>query len=504
MISQQEAYLQNVQATYRYFCYHAYNSGRDVEKSGYLWYPSKFHTFLCDTVQEFVERESDFPSGEFLILSCPPQHGKSTTVTETLAAWYKMKHPDKGVIVVAYGDTLSNRFGRANLAKIEQFSGIFGVKLNKKKANASDIELTGHKHPLIFRGYGSSLTGFTGNLIIIDDPIKNRQEADSETQRNKLWEEFNDSIKSRLNVGDKLILIMTRWHEDDLAARIMKAYPERTTVVNIPCEAEEDDVLGRKIGEPLCPEIGRDATWLADIKSTVTSEEGLRTWNALYQGRPSAREGNMLKREWWKYYKYEDYLDRKIKIKTMIMSVDAAFKDQKNNDYVAIQVWGKTDNRYYLIDARKKHLDFPETVKEILRVKALYRKITQILIEDKANGSGIIQTLRDKLSGIIGITPVGSKESRVSEVSYIIESGCVYLPEDKHFTLDFVDECASFPNAKHDDQVDAMSQALKKLFRVNVSRRVKETLDFTGDIFGERKNKSKQSAIGKGDKIHVI
>ena len=201
MSTLQDAYLQNVQANYRYYCYHVHNFGRNVEVDGYNWYPSKFHRFLCDTIQEFVEKESEFPMGEFLILNTPPQVGKSTTVTECLPSWFKMKHADSGVIVISYGDDLAQRFGRANLDKIKQFGPIFGVKVKKDKATAAEVELKGHKLQMISRGLKSPLTGYTGNLIVMDDPIKNREDADSEKKRDSLWEEFNDSIMTRM--GDR-------------------------------------------------------------------------------------------------------------------------------------------------------------------------------------------------------------------------------------------------------------------------------------------------------------
>lgn len=505
MITTQEAYLQNVQANYRYYCYHVHNYGRDVERDGYNWYPSKFHMFLCDTIQNFVEKESDYPMGEFLILNTPPQVGKSSTVTEVLPSWYKMRHPDSGVIIVSYGDDLAQRFGRANLTKIKDFGKIFGVKVKKDKATASEVELQGHKLQMISRGLKSPLTGYTGNLILIDDPIKNREDADSEKKRESLWEEFNDSIMTRLGKGDKLILIMTRWHEDDLAGRIMREFPERTTVVNIPCEADsEDDPLGRKIGEAICPEIGRDKAWVEDKKSAVTTEEGVRTWNALYQGRPTAREGNMLKREWWEYYDYSDFESGTLKMDTMIMSVDATFKDQARNDYVAIEVWGKKDNRCYLIDCYNVHLDFPGTVKKIKLVKAKYPQVTAILIEDKANGSGIIQVLKEQMTGIIAVEPELSKESRVNHVSFAIEAGCAYLPRDKKFTWEFIDQCASFPNGSHDDMVDSMSQALARLIHRRVFRQTMRQARRGDRYFSLPKKADKAKTIGKGEKIHVI
>lgn len=496
----QEAYLKNVQGTYRYYCYHVNNPTKD----SLTWYPSKFHMFLCDTIQTFIEKETDKPV-EILVINTPPQHGKSTTVTETLPSWYLMRHPDKSVIEVSYGDDLAERFGKRNLEKIKEFGALFGVSIDKRKATSKEFQIANHKGRMISRGIGSALTGYSGDLIVIDDPVKNRQEADSESRREFIWNEFLNSIMSRTQSRSKVVLIMTRWHEDDLAGRIMEQFEDITTVINLPCEAEEDDVLGRQIGEALCPEIGKDDAWLKQFKATYASENGVRAWNALYQGRPTALEGNMLLREWWEFYDVADYESDKLRFDVMCMSVDATFKDEAKNDYVAISVWGKRENRIYMVDMVNQHLNFADTIRKIRVLKAKYNKVSAIYIEDKANGSAIIQTLRNQIAGIIPITPDVSKEARVQAVSAYIEAGNVYLPRDKKITWEFIDQCSSFPNGKHDDMVDSMAQALHKLvFTRAYIKKMKRLLRGDAYFDVEKPKKSKSSAIGRGQKINVI
>lgn len=500
MLDAQEAYLKNVQATYRYYCFHVHNDGR--EKDEWLWYPSRFHKFLCDAAQEFLEKPTD-KAYEILILNTPPQHGKTTTITATLPSWYLMRNPDKKVIAVSYGDDLAQRFGKQNLDKVQQYGRVFGVKLDRKKANAKEFRIANHTGVMISAGYGSGLTGNPADLIIIDDPVKNRVEADSETDRNKKWTDYIDSIESRISAGGKIILIMTRWHEDDLAGRLMENYADRVTVINLPCEAEEGDVLGRKPGEALCPEIGKGDAWLADFKTAHMSEEGIRSWNALYQGRPTAREGNILRREWWEYYDYSDYESGKLKMDQMIMSVDATFKDEDKNDYVSIGVWGKKGARIYGIDCDTEHRNFTDTIRRIKVLKARYPQITAVLIEDKANGTAIIQVLKDQIMGIIPISPDASKEARVNAVSHVIEAGNVYLPRDKKWTWAFIDECAAFPNGKHDDRVDQMSQALSRLIFTRTMRRIIKEARKSDRKFNLAPKKS-ATRTGKGEKINVI
>lgn len=148
----------------------------------------------------------------------------------------------------------------------------------------------------------SGITGNPANLILIDDPVKNRQEADSPTIRDKIWEEWQNSLKSRLAAGAKVIVIMTPWHEDDLAARILRSEPY-AELVRLPVEAEDGDPMGRKTGEPLCPELGKDARWLEEFKRSYLADAkgGARAWSALYQCAPRVEGGNLVQRSWWRF-----------------------------------------------------------------------------------------------------------------------------------------------------------------------------------------------------------
>lgn len=495
--STQETYVKLIQADYLYYCDYVHNHNRPPEDL--RWIPSKFHKFICRKAQEFVERETD-KAFEVLIISTPPQHGKSESVTATFPSWYVMRNPDRNVIQVSYGDDLSRKFGLQNLNKVREFGFIFGVEVDPDRKAAVNFGLKGHQGGMKSAGYGAGITGNPADLIIIDDPVKNMAEADSERDREKKWSDFEASIKSRLSAHGKIILIMTRWHEDDLAGRLIENYGEFVEVVNLPCEAEENDILGRKVGEALCPEIGKDDKWLESFKKTHMGESGLRSWNALYQGRPTALEGNLLKREWWQFYERRDYLQGRLKFDTMMMSVDAAFKDGKDNDFTAISVWGKCENNIFLVDMVNEHLDALETVNTILRLSTRYSQVRLILIEDKANGPAIIQMLKDKIMGVVAVTPDGSKEQRVHAVSYAIESGNVFLPDDCAFTWDFIDQCSAFPNGKHDDMVDSMTQALTRLTYRRVMKRA-ERKAFGPFKFMPMNNKK---TFGRGEKINVI
>lgn len=420
------------------------------------WIDTHFHKWLANKVQTFVETFTGNPY-DILVISCPPQHGKSLTVTETFPSYYIGKYPDKRCIIACYNDDFAGKFGRRNKSKIDEYGlPIFNIRL--KKASDREMEIVNHDGGIICRGIMSSITGNAGDLIIIDDPIKNRQEADSSTYRDRLWDEWQNSIKTRTQAGTKILIIQTRWHEDDLAGRVIQE-EKNVEVVNIPVEAEEGDLLGRPVGDALCPEIGKDNRWLAQFKESykTSAEGGSRAWNALYMGRPTSAEGNIFKREWWKYY---TKLPEKLPL--IGISVDATFKDSDTSDFVAVEVWGKLNGDYYLIDLVKRRMDFPETLKAIRHMASKYPQKHSILVEDKANGSAIISMLRHEIEGIIPITPQESKVARANAITGIVEGGNVYLPEYADFTGEFVEEFASFPNGAHDDLVDACTQFINK------------------------------------------
>lgn len=432
---------------------------------GKAWVKSRLSTFLANTVQEFVETETG-NAYDILIIETPPQHGKSMTVTEAFPSWYLGKHPTRRVIEISYNADTADRFGRRNKEKIEQSGkALFGIAIGKV-SRASDFSIAtergepGQTGQMLSRGILSGVTGNPANLMLIDDPIKTREEADSETIRNKIWDEWLNSLKSRLAAGAKVILIMTPWHEDDLRARIL-ATEDNVTRIRIPVEAEENDPLGREVGEALCPELGKGRNWLRQFKAAYLASDkgGARAWAALFQCNPVLEGGNIVRREWWRYYDPNEIKE----FATEMISVDATFKNTETSDFVSIQVWGKLEGNYYLRYCLNQRLDFPGTLSALLTVRVLYPKAYAILIEDKANGSAIIQTLQRKITGVIPINPQGGKAARVNAVSPAIESGHVFLPKGAPWLEDYLRQWSEFPAGKHDDMVDATSQCLNRM-----------------------------------------
>lgn len=421
------------------------------------WIATRFHKWLASEVQTFIEKDTG-NAYDILLLSVPPQHGKSMTITEALPSWYIGKHPDKRCIVVSYNEDFAGRFGRRNKQKLIEYGmDIFGIELGK--TTDTELEIKNHRGAILSRGVMSGITGNPGDLMIIDDPIKSREEADSKTVREKVWGEWEASMRTRLSAGAKVIVIMTRWHEDDLYGRII-VREKNVTRINIPLEAEEGDVLGRAPGEALCPEIGKDREWMLQVKQSCGG--GNRTWHALYMGNPVTEGGNIFKKNW--FIEYDNDMTHE-KFDYMILSADCAFKDSNKNDYVALGVWGKKESRCYLLDVIHKHLDFVETIEAIELLKKRWEGVTALLIEDKANGSAVISSLKRHIPGVISVIPDASKEARAYAVTDYFQAGDIYIPKYAAWKEEYTAEMEAFPNAEHDDLVDMTTQAVSHLMK---------------------------------------
>ena len=460
--------------------YLAYSYGDD-------WVRTRLSSYLAEKIQNFIETDTGH-AYDILIVECPPQHGKSMTVSESLPSWYLGRHPERNIILASYDSDFAERFCRKNKEKINNVGGhLFGIGIGAID-RAGEFELSNGKGRMISRGIMSGITGNPANLIIIDDPVKNQQEADSPAYRNRVWSEWQASLKSRLAAKGKVVVIMTPWTDDDLAARILRS-EKNVQLLRLPVEAEENDPLGRKVGQALCPELGKDDQWLVDFKASYISDPqgGQRAWTALYQCSPRQEEGNLVQRNWFRFYEPRgqgsgnrgqrfrkqvagdriqgmEMVEEPEIYGTELISVDASFKGDEGSDFVSIQVWGKRAQDYFLRYCLNKRLNFPDTVEAIKTIYRLFPRARTVLIEEAANGPAIIQTLQREMF-IIPVTPLGGKISRVNAISPAIESGHVFLPDPEKapWVNAYIEQWISFPNGRHDDMVDATSQALMRM-----------------------------------------
>jgi predicted phage terminase large subunit-like protein len=400
-----------------------------------------------------------------LIVAMPPRHGKSERVSKKFPAWHVGRNPGDEIILASYSIDLSRGFSRIARDTLMSHYSVFGVRVDPQNQSAESWGIEGYRGGVTAAGVGGPITGRGAKIAIVDDPVKNSEEANSEVMRDKIWEWYQSTLYTRLTPDGRIIIVMTRWHEDDLVGRLLKKEREeieegthtgdRWTVINFPAIAEDDDYLGRKPGEPLWPEFGFDLQRLTKIKQDV----GSYVFNALYQQRPSAAEGAMFRRQWWQYYETDPRL---IQFDEMLQSWDCTFKDSDGSDYVVGQVWGRKGADKYLVDQVRDRMDITATMDAIRNMSAKWPKARLKLIEDKANGSAIISMLRHKLGGIVPVTPKESKLARAHAILPDVEAGNVYLPRGKAWVQDFVEECAAFPKGANDDQVDCMTQALQR------------------------------------------
>jgi len=408
---------------------------------------------------------------ERLIISMPPQEGKSERASRRFPEWLLQRNPNLRVAIVSYGHDVARRWGRRILSDLKSHPE-FGLTLKQDSQRQDEFELLGYAGGVVCVGVEGSLTSRPVDVLIIDDPYKDAKQADSKAWKQTVEDFWTEVALPRLAPGAPVVLIQTRWREDDLAGWLAKE-GAAWTVPTIPAQADHDpakgetDVLGREPGEFMESARRRSVTdWLKKIR-----EVGSRAWNALYQGRPSPVEGEFVKRSWWQTYDQPQWVVRDdgshvvVGFDELIASWDLTFKDTDGSDYVAGQVWARRGAEVFLLDQVHARMNFPDTLRAVRQLSAKWPQALLKLVEDKANGPAVIAALAGSVPGIVPEEPQGGKEARAAAVSPIVEARQAWLPSPElaPWVAGFVDECAGFPTAAHDDQVDAMSQALNRL-----------------------------------------
>lgn len=339
------------------------------------------------------------------------------------------------------------------------------------------------------------------NCLIVDDAVKDFADAHSASSRDWLWNWWTANAKTRQNGPWLVVFIGTRWHEDDILGRLLsdeyEGDPAQWESIKLPALAEDHDVLGRAPGEPLLSPLMDEtegealARW-AEIKSGV----GSYTWNALYQQRPSPSKGAIFDVDWWRYWTTnpahvsgtwsEDGLftpdgrvvllnpETDLRTARWLDSWDMAFKATDSSDYVVGQRWAQQGAQRYLVFQHRQRMTFTASREKMLAwgdphsAAAPYSdKVYERLVEDKANGTAILDSLKEVISGLVPINPTESKEARARSVSPDVEAGNVLLPypgdPGNEWVTDLLSELRDFPNGAHDDQVDGLTQALRRL-----------------------------------------
>lgn len=395
-----------------------------------------------------------------LLITMPPRHGKSETASHWFPTWDLALDPRDKIILTAYEAEFAAHWGRLVRRSVQEHYSILGARIVEDSRAAHRWE-TRDGGGMTTAGVGGPITGKGANVLICDDPIKNAEEANSRLIRDNLWEWWQTTFLTRLEPDGVVLLIMTRWHEDDLAGRIM-ASPEFKfwRHVNLMAVAEEGDPLGRQHGAALWPE-RYDELALENRRAEI----GSRAFNALYQQRPAPPEGSAIHRTWWQWYDEPPPLEE---FDQIIQSWDTTFKNTATSDFVAGGILGRKGSDFYVLDVVHQRLNGPETLKAIEAVDKQWPQAKWCLIEDSASGSMICDLLERERGHIVRIkTGNRSKETRlnwgVNSAAAIIERGRVFLRRGVGWSTKLVDEAASFPHGSHDDLVDMLVQGIEHL-----------------------------------------
>lgn len=404
-----------------------------------------------------------------LMITMPPRHGKSQLVSRLFPAYALGRCPDLNIIATSYAASLATSFNRdiQRIIDSDNYREVFpSVRLGTGKmgdaSRHSDFfEIAGRSGSYLSAGVGGGITGRGGEILIVDDPFKDHEDADSETIRNRVWNWYTSTLYTRRSPGAGIIIINTRWHCDDLSGRLLEAEKrgegDRWECINFPAIAEHDEPH-RKQGEALHPE-RYPLKDLLQIQKAI----GSRDWNALYQQHPVPDGGSTFKAEWlrrWSAATLPDAFD------SIVQSWDMTFKDSASSDFVVGQLWGRRGANFYLLDQLRGRWDFVQTLQAVRMMAEKRPDVWTKLIEEKANGAAVMSSLHSTVGGFVPVVPKESKEARAFAVTPLFESGNVYLPPSEgHAWIDrdYIPELMQFPSGAHDDQVDATTQALSYL-----------------------------------------
>jgi predicted phage terminase large subunit-like protein len=413
-----------------------------------------------------------------LVINIPPGHMKSLLVSVFWPAWMWLHKPSWQSVFSSYAEDLVIRDSARTRAVLESewFQEMFAPEWEfRHDENRLDVfknSAMGHRQCVTV---GGRATGFRGDVVVCDDPI-NAVDVYSKAAREKVIRWWSKTMSSRLNdkrTGGR-VLIMQRLHEDDLAGHLIAAGGWETLV--LPSEFDSKRRARTTIGFVDPREKDGELLFPVMFPREVLEEAKIDLGSDGYAGQhsqlPSPAEGAMLKRAWfqrrWRRRGEPDVegLETRMlpdKFDRVIMVLDASFKKTDAADRVALGVVGKLGPDRYLLDLTWGQMSFTETLRAFVDMAAAWPSAREKIVEDKANGTAVIDVLRKKLSGIIAVQPIGGKDTRIAAVSPEIEAGNVWLPAFAPWVSSFIEECIAFPKATHDDAPDMLAHALLRL-----------------------------------------
>lgn len=435
-----------------------------------------FHRHVCEALDKVVSGDTSR-----LMIFAPPQHGKTVLTSEHLPAFWLGKYPDDSVIITSYGArrAYDNSRKARNLVESEEYRVLFGdlgpqdvapVSTSDDSRAADEWALS---HPyrggVLAAGVGGAVTGFGAKLIVIDDPIKSWKEAQSTLIRETAWEWYENTLLSRLREGGRIVLIITRWHQDDLAGRILAKERDQWLVLRYPALAETQeerdeahrflglkpqrgDLIRRKPGEPLAPR--------RFSRETLEGRRATSGWWAIYQQVPKPTEGNLIKRQWLQLI---SAAPSDADIRTRIRYWDNAGTSTGTGARTAgVKLALAKDGRVFVEHAIAGYWNAGERKRVQRQIAELDGRGTRIYIEQEPGSAGV-ESVKAAITNLEGFSayadrPTGDKDTRLEPFAAQAEAGNVYLLKGE-WNMDYIEELISVPNGARRDQADATAGA---------------------------------------------
>lgn len=438
--------------------------------SGGQWLPAKHLRYLAKQLLRVYRGEC-----RRLIVSMPPGHGKSQVISRFFPSWWLGNRPRDRIISVSMSQELTREWSGAARNDFAKFAGpVWGVTASARASatkwrvyDAHSFEETGGS--LFGVGIEGAVTGRRANVLIIDDVIRDIEQASNEAMRKAHYEWVRSVAIPRLLPGGAVIIVMTRWHEDDLIGKLLAdqalkpgKYPWE--VINLPAVCEDPgDPVGRSPGDALWPEM-----FPRGELDALRDEVGPYVWQSLYQGGPTPIGGGAFKRGWWKFY------DRKgdtivecdggrthdVRMLRRYSTWDLAVSKKESADYTVGGAWGAGRDRLFLLDVLRDRLEGPEllpTIRSFLAEHGLRSAFVEAMAFQKA----IVQQAALERLPVRELKADGDKWARSLPAQAAAANGTIFLPRDAPWVAKFVAEHSEFPNGKNDDQVDMTSYGVQ-------------------------------------------
>jgi predicted phage terminase large subunit-like protein len=432
---------------------------------------------IVETIAAAEQEQSDRP--QILLVAVPPRHGKSTLISRLAPAWYLGTFPERRVMLASYEADFAAQWGMKARDLLEEHGPtLFGVRVSRRSRSARRWDLEGSEGGMVSVGVGGAMTGRGADVMIIDDPVKNAEQAMSEVIRERQWDWWQATARSRLEPGAVVVVLMTRWHEADLGGKLIAASAsgegDPVREIRLPALGEDADPLGRERGDALWPQ-----RYPRESLHATKAAVGPYWFSAMYQGRPTPDEGGVFDRKDFRYFEMKgerahfrlpDGTPKEIDPDYCAKAtyVDLAVSEKETADYtVVMRVWVTEDRELLIHDLIRKRIPGPAQPEFLAQ-----NHIGTIKVESIGYQVALIQALRERGLPVEEVRPDKDKVTRASAAGALYKAGKIYHRRGAEWLHDFEAELLAFPAGEHDDQVDALAYAARDLPNMGGPRRV--------------------------------